>query len=139
MMNFETIGGRIIEAHLRFADQWCDLYGAGWAEALVGLYAKGSWTFSDSERCDGFSIPLFARHQAIYRHPPADLQAVVRSMPAVTSLQITFHENKDPAEHPMPPGGFRLGIVNCTDLAAGMIARRKLAEAFPGYLVLHQD
>ena len=27
MANFETIGGRIIEAHLRFADQWPDLYG----------------------------------------------------------------------------------------------------------------
>ena len=29
MVNFETIGGRIIEAHLRFADQWPDLYGGG--------------------------------------------------------------------------------------------------------------
>jgi hypothetical protein len=29
MANFETIGGRIIEAHLRFADQWPDLYGPG--------------------------------------------------------------------------------------------------------------
>ena len=28
MMNLETIGGTIIEAHLRFADQWPDLYGA---------------------------------------------------------------------------------------------------------------
>ena len=29
MLNLETIGGTIIEAHLRFADQWPDLYGAG--------------------------------------------------------------------------------------------------------------
>ena len=35
MINFETIGSRIIEAHLRFADQWPDLYGPGWVEALV--------------------------------------------------------------------------------------------------------
>ena len=35
MMNFETIGGKIIEAHLRFADQWCDLNGKGWIEAMV--------------------------------------------------------------------------------------------------------
>src|SRR5689334_20522681 len=27
MLNLETIGGRIIECHLRFADQWPDLYG----------------------------------------------------------------------------------------------------------------
>jgi hypothetical protein len=139
MMNFETIGGRIIEAHLRFADQWCDLYGACWVEALVRLYAQQHWTFADAGRQDGFSIPLFAAHGAAFRHPPAELQAEIRAMKSVTSLQITFHENRDPADHPMPPGGFRLGIVNCTDLAAGMAARRKLASAFPAALIQHQD
>ncbi|MCX7347007.1 MAG: hypothetical protein NTU78_14920 [Alphaproteobacteria bacterium] len=139
MMNFETIGGRIIEAHLRFADQWCDLYGAGWVEALVRLYAQRHWTFADAGRQDGFSIPLFAIHGATFRHPPAELQAEIRSMPSVASLQITFNENRDPADHPMPPGGFRLGIVNCTDLAAGFAARRRLASAFPAALIQHQD
>ena len=35
IVNSETIGGRIIEVHLRIADQWPDLYGEGWVEALV--------------------------------------------------------------------------------------------------------
>lgn len=131
MMNFETIGGRIIEAHLRFADQWCDLYGAGWVEALVRLYRDGSWKFTDAERRVGYSVPLFARHGNGFKHPPAEIQERLRSMPHVTSLQITFHETKNPADHPMPPGGFRLGIVNCTDLVAGENARRELAKAFP--------
>ena len=131
MMNFETIGGRIIETHLRFADQWCDLYGAGWVEALVRLYEKGTWQFDDSHRRDGFSIPLFARHGKAFRHPSPTVQAEIRGFPHITSLQITFHERKDPAGHPMPPGGFRLGIVNATDLAAGQAARRALARAFP--------
>ena len=48
MVNFETIGSRIIEAHLRFADQWPDLYGPGWVAALVRLYATGEWVFDDS-------------------------------------------------------------------------------------------
>jgi hypothetical protein len=30
----------------------------------------------------------------------------------------------------MPPGGFRLGIVNCLDLDAGRAARARLAEYF---------
>jgi len=139
MMNFESIGGRIIEAHLRFADQWCDLYGEGWVAALIGLYAKGRWQFADRDRRDGFSIPLFARHGAPFRHPSPDHQARVRTMPHVKSLQITFHESKDPAHHPMPPGGFRLGIVNATELAAGMAARRELGLAFPADLLQHQD
>ncbi len=138
MLNFETIGGRIIEAHLRFADQWCDLYGKGWVEALVGLYSDGRWRFDDGERRSGYSIPLFARHGSGYRHPAPELQAQVRAMPHVASLQITFHETKPAADHPMPPGGFRLAVINATDLEAGHAARRVLAQAFPAEDVLDQ-
>ena len=139
MMNFETIGGSIIEAHLRFADQWCDLYGGGWVEALVRLYAEGRWIFADDDRRDGFSMPLFARHGAAFRHPPADLQAEIRAMPEVRSLQVTFHEGKPPQDHAMPPGGFRLAVVNATSLAAARAARRRLATAFDPGLILSQD
>ena len=59
MLNLESIGGRIIEAHLRLADQWPDLYGAGWLDAVVGLYALGKWRFEDLERRDGYSLALF--------------------------------------------------------------------------------
>lgn len=49
MANFETIGGKIIEAHLRFADQWPDLYGKGWMDAVVRLYSEKRWNFDDSD------------------------------------------------------------------------------------------
>lgn len=136
MMNFETIGGRIIEAHLRFADQWCDLYGAGWTAALVRLYEHGNWSFEDAARRTGYSVPLFARHGAAFRHPPMEAQASIRQMPDVASLQITFHEDRDPESHPMPPGGFRLGIVNGWSLAACFEARNRLAECFPAEMLL---
>ncbi|MFO1133161.1 MAG: hypothetical protein U1E16_14265 [Hyphomicrobiales bacterium] len=139
MMNFETIGGTIIEAHLRFADQWCDLYGEGWVEALVRLYAEGRWVFEDAERRDGFSMPLFARHGHSFRHPPEALQAEVRSAPGVRSLQITFHEDKPPEDHAMPPGGFRLAVINATSLDAARAARRRLATAWDPALLLAQD
>ena len=53
-------------------------------------------------------------------------------MPGVSSVQITFHEDKDPAHHAMPPGGFRLAIVNARSLAAGQAARTRLREALIG-------
>lgn len=130
MMNFETIGGRIIEAHLRFADQWCDLYGKTWAQALVRLYRDGVWRFDETVTGDAYSVPLFARHGNAFRHPPQWVRDEIVSMPGVNSLQITFHETKDPGDHPMPPGGFRLGIVNATDLQAGFAARQRLAQHF---------
>lgn len=132
MVNFETIGGRIIEAHLRFADQWPDLYGYGWVAALIRLYQTGTWDFPDPDRRDGYSVVLFAPHGRRYRHPPAAVLDSVRGMEGVSSVQITFHEDKDPALHAMPPGGFRLAIVNAWSLEAGRAGRDRLAAAMIG-------
>jgi len=129
MVNFETIGGRIIEAHLRFADQWPDLYGPNWVEALIRLYATGRWDYPDTDRADGYSVVLFGPHGPRYRHPPADLVAAIKAKPGVSSVQITFHEDKDPVHHAMPPGGFRLAIVNSHTLPAGQAARAQLRQA----------
>jgi hypothetical protein len=127
MINLETIGGRIIEVHLRFADQWPDLYGKGWVEALVRLYQHERWDYPDPDRRDGYSVVLFGPHGPRYRHPPQALVDEVRAMPSVSSVQITFHEDKPADQHAMPPGGFRLAIVNCWDLDVGRAAREKLA------------
>jgi hypothetical protein len=65
-----------------------------------------------------------------YAHPPQELVAELRQRPGVTSIQITFHEDRPPQSHSMPPGGFRLAIVNCYDLEAGRSVRERLALAF---------
>ena len=52
-------------------------------------------------------------------------------MPGVSSVQITFDEDGDPLLQPMPPGGFRLAVVNCWDLEAGFAARDQLRSCFP--------
>ncbi|MGE0723106.1 MAG: hypothetical protein AB7O45_01960 [Alphaproteobacteria bacterium] len=130
IVNFETIGGRIIEVHLRFSDQWPDLYGPGWVAAVVRLYRDGSWRFPDKDRRDGHSVVLFGPHRRRYRPPAEGLLARLRARPGVSSIQITFHPDRPPGHHAMPPGGFRLAIVNCWDLAVGRAVRRELAAAF---------
>jgi hypothetical protein len=130
MLNLETIGGTIIEAHLRFADQWPDLYGPGWVDALVELYERGEWNFADDDRTEGYSAVLFRPHGRRYRHPPATVVDAIKHMPGVTSVQITFHEDRAPESHAMPPGGFRLAIVNGFDLPATLAARTRLRAYF---------
>lgn len=130
MLNFETIGARIIEVHLRFADQWPDLYGEGWVDALVRLYAEGVWDFADEGRRDGYSVVLFGTHGTQYRHPPAEFVDRLRETPGISSIQITFHDDRPPASHSMPPGGFRLAIVNTEDLELGRRIREQLALSF---------
>ena len=131
MLNLETVGGTIIEAHLRFADQWPDLYGPGWVDALVGLYETGEWDFDD-DRSEGYSVVLFGPNGRHYRHPPPALVESVKDISGVTSVQITFHENRAPEQHAMPPGGFRLAIVNGYDLPAALAGREKLKAHFLG-------
>ena len=132
MVNIETIGGTIIEVHLRVTDQWPDLYGPGWVEAVIRLYEDGKWAFNDVHRRRGYSVVLFGPHGRRYRHPAHALVESIRGMPGVSSLQITFDEHRDPSLHAMPPGGFRLAIVNCTNLNAGLAARERLREHFLG-------
>ena len=129
-VNIETIGGRIIEAHLRFADQWPDLYGEGWLDAIVALYSRRRWSYRDDDRRTGYSVVLFGAHGPAYRKPPQEVVDAIRSRPGVTSVQITFHEDRPPDQHAMPPGGFRLAVINCTDLDVGKQARDELALSF---------
>ena len=130
MLNLETIGEKIIETHLRIADQWPDLYGPGWVEALVELYERGEWNFADDDRTEGYSVVLFGPHRRRYRHPPPAVVEEAKRMPSVTSVQITFHEDRGPERHAMPPGGFRLAIVNGFDLRAALSARERLRAYF---------
>jgi hypothetical protein len=130
MANIESIGGWIIEVHLRFSDQWPDLYGPQWLDAVVGLYEHGTWNLDDRQRRDGYSVVLFGPHGEQYRHPPQAIVDDVKRMRDVTSVQITFHEDRLPQAHSMPPGGFRLAIVNGWDFDACRAARERLTRAF---------
>jgi hypothetical protein len=130
MLNLETIGGTIIEVHLRFADQWPDLYGVGWVEAVARLYESGTWQFADAARRGGYSAVLFGSNGVRYRHPPPALIDEIKRIPGVSSVQITFHEDLAPERHSMPPGGFRLAVINAFDLAAALAAREQLREHF---------
>lgn len=130
MINFETIGGKIIECHLRFSDQWPDLYGTGWAEAVVKLYSGGGWSYADQHRRTGYSVVLFGAHGVAYSIDRSRVHELKDEYPEVTSLQITFHADKPPEAHAMPPGGFRLAIVNTWDLDVGFDVRDRLALRF---------
>ncbi len=129
-VNFETIGGTIIEAHLRFADQWPDLYGAGWVDAVVELYGSGLWRYRDDARRTGYSVVLFGAHGPHYKKPKQDEITKFLSSPDVSSIQLTFHEELAPELHSMPPGGFRLAIINCWNIEIGLQVREQIAMMY---------
>jgi hypothetical protein len=131
MLNIETICGRIIEVHLRFTDQWPDLYGAGWVEAMVRLYSEGRWEFVDADRRDGYSVVLFLPHGPRYRHPPPALVDQVRHLPGVSSVQITFFADKEPRATPCRPAASASPSSTRGTCRPGIAGREMLRRAFP--------
>jgi hypothetical protein len=99
-------------------------------DALVELYERGEWNFADDDRAEGYSAILFGPHGRRYRHPPAAAVDDIKRMPGITSVQIAFHKNRAPERHAMPPGGFRLAIINGFDLPATLAARSRLRQHF---------
>jgi hypothetical protein len=130
MLNIETIGGRIIEAHLRFADQWPDLYGARWLDSVVRLYEHRVWDFADHDRNDGYSVVLFGPHGLQYAYPKPKMLSSYQETPGVSSVQITFFQDRPQHEHVMPPGGFRLAVINSFNLEAGLHLRAVMSRDF---------
>ncbi len=126
VVNFETIGGMIIEAHLRMADQWVNLNGHHWLDAVVDLYANGRWCFCDDRR-EGYSVVLFKPHGVQWRIDRAAAAALAVT-PGIESIQITFDDEVPAEQYANPPGGFRIAIINCWDLAVGQAVRAKLAR-----------
>jgi hypothetical protein len=94
----------------------------------VRLYTERRWRFRHRPKT-GYSVALFGRHGVVYT---IDREAVdtLRRAPGVSSVQITFDPAKPREQHAMPPGGFRLAIVNCWDLAEGFAARGRLERLF---------
>ncbi len=122
--NFETIGGRIIECHLRMSVEFIPLYGRGWLEAVVRLYAEGRWAFADGAY-PRFTVPSFTE----YRPHVVDRAALaaIEAMPGVHKVFPTINDAMP--ELGNPPNGFRRAVVVAHSLAAGRAACARLPEA----------
>ena len=130
MVNIETIGGCIMSVHLRASDQWPDLYGRKWLDAMAGLYTHGRWDLVDNDRAEGYSVVLFGPHGTRYVYPSPQLMAGFREVVGISSIQLTFFEDRPPDAHAMPPGGFRLAVINSFNLEAAFRVRAAMALEF---------
>ena len=127
MANLEAIGGNIIEMHLRFSEQWPDLYGEWFLPAVSALYRDGKWSDAGEQRQTAYSFALFAEPKR-YAKPDQWFTKQLLTIPGISSIQYTFFENKPVNAQSMPPGGMRIAVVNAFDFAAGNFARRLIAD-----------
>jgi len=97
---------------------------------VVRLYDQGVWEYADDTRTDGYSVVLFGPHGRPYRHPAPDALRAYHAVPDISSVQITFHKDRPQSAHVMPPGGFRLAIINSLDLETAFALRDTMAQGF---------
>ena len=129
MVNLETIGARIIEVHLRFADQWPDLYGGDrGSKRWCGSTPRASGRSTTAARRTGYSVVLFSPHGAALPPPAGSVAAGDRRHAGRLQPADHLPRGLAPERHAMPPGGFRVAIVNCWDRAAGNAAREAAAQ-----------
>jgi hypothetical protein len=124
IVNFETIGGRIIECHLRMSVEFIPLYGRGWLDAVVGLYRDGSWRF-DERGHPRFMVPSFTE----WKPHEVDRAAVaaIENMPGVRAVFPTINDGMP--ELGNPPNGFRRAVVIADTLEQGRLAADMIPEA----------
>jgi len=128
MLNIESLGGKIIEVHLRFTSQWAELYGEGFSTSLISLYKDKRWTLGE-QVTNAYSIVLFSSRKAD-KKPPEDLIQTLIDGDKVVNIHLPFYEDKPTDKHSMPPGGFRLAYINGYDLEACLQAREHLRTFF---------
>lgn len=132
-MNLETIGGKIIEIHLRFSDQWPDLYPPDFMEAVVMLSAGPFSMGAQALRTQptGYSVVLFAqRGRSRWKKPSnVEIQSLLR-LYNISSIQLPFNEEQPAEQNSMPPGGFRLAVINGFSVEECLKVREHLAESF---------
>ena len=130
MLNAEMIDGRIIEAHLRFSDQWVDLYPVEFLKAVIDLYQWHSWCPSTELRnlVNGYSVVLFGSSGKRYWKKPdkESWEKIREDYPGVSSVTVTFLDETLSKYHSMPPGGFRLACVNGTCLESCLKVRNEV-------------
>ena len=122
MLNIETIDGQIIEVHLRLTDQYPDLYGPNFIKAVARLYAHHTW-YLDGHGFGGYSVCCWVDSGDIPTKPSPGMLEEIRQAHGVSSVQITFY---DDSQNLMPPGGFRVAVINCHDLVVGKRCRDRI-------------
>lgn len=119
-INIETIGGKIIECHLRMGDI-NSLYNDNLMQSIIDIYAGKAWNFKETI-APFYLFALWGEWGVKYR---IDTDAVKEMCEELTYYQI---EHADDSQN--PPGGVRLALLCDYDKERCIKIRKILSENF---------
>lgn len=128
MLNVESIGGKIIEIHLRFTAQWPDLYGSRFLPSVVDLYCGKGWTGPETSEQMAYSVPLFddEKYAVISSSILSDTIQKMEKAFHLSSIVVEYDPTVPLESWPRPSGGFRIATINGFDLERCKSARHML-------------
>lgn len=105
VLNFETMNGKIIDAHPRMSTQFVDLYSEGWLQSVANLYAGIDWMHEEKEEI-GYSMPIWSDEFIDLVMSENKFSSLCEK---VISIQITTENFYQ------PPQGYRIAVINGRD------------------------
>lgn len=120
MVNVETIGGKIIEAHLRYGDVW--MSGPSMLQSIVNLYAGEGWNY-DGPDPKFYVWPVFADADTKYVLPKGFGKQIA-------SRTLAWFPEYGEGDGLTPVGGRRLALFSTKTKQEGSQLRRELLAAF---------
>ena len=120
-VNLETIGGCIIEVHLRMGDIK-RIADRALMQAVVDVYAGKPWRY-EGPLPPYYLMVLWGDEGVDYRADPTRIAEIRDRMPLVDIYGTGWRKNN-------PPGAQRLAQIGCFDFDDGVRARAELAMVF---------
>lgn len=127
MINLETIGGHVIECHLRVGDA---LYmcNANLLQAIVNLYEKGTWDFQEPSS-DFYIIPVWVNRDEFTGWPKKagakkEILNIASDNFDVWSIEVDDDWPGDPKY------ATRVMFLGCQNLTKGNLAADKIKQIF---------
>lgn len=124
VFNFESIGNTIIEGHLRFSDQFADLYEDNFIQKISDLYTYGNWEKQKIFK-KGYS-------QVLWKNKAKKYKILLHESFYDKDVKIQFTREEFhgiPSENsyqPNPAGYCRVAIINSFDYQKSLVIKNKL-------------
>lgn len=92
LINIESIGGKIIDCHLRLTPRFVDLYGDGWLDSVITLYDKGTWHYKFGHK---LSVSYTLRASETGTYIISDKERLEELKEKAGSIQMIVRDNDE--------------------------------------------
>ena len=124
-INIETIGGKIIECHLRMGDI-NQLHSLCLFKEIIKLYEKKEWSLKKLIIPKIYLVPIFVPYNTIINITHKEIIDICNIVDPNEEYIYTYQKDPPQTKSINPPGGVRIANINTICLKHGLDVRKKI-------------